>query len=166
MYYFLNNYQQSTCLALQQKKGKAYGVVRFNCDDDRLEMQWIKKDSFNPNFQGAFYICQSSNDEMTCLSDDSQNLNSVGNSFVPLSMNSYADGRRVTSKFRYQNWKLNPKTNQIVNLETRLCLTSLDSKPLSNTSTVRLLSAGVRSCTKGANVNIQQKWYLEPVPKC
>ena len=173
LYYLKNNYhQQSTCLALEQKMSEAHRVVRYDCDDDRLAMQWIKKESSNINFQGAFHICQSLNDEMICLSDVPQNLNREGKSFVPLGIKTYNDGQLTADrsnnplKSRYQQWRLNTKTNQIINFETRLCLTSLDSKPLFNTSTVWLFAAGVRSCTKGINVNMQQQWFLDPIPNC
>ena len=52
-----NNYQQiTTCLALEQQKGKSHRVVQFNCDDDSSAMKWIKQESTNKNFQGAFHI--------------------------------------------------------------------------------------------------------------
>jgi len=152
-----NNYQQiTTCLALEQQKGKSHRVVRFNCDDDSSAMKWIKQESTNKNFQGAFHICQSLNDKMTCLSDVPQNLNNDGNSMVSVVLNSYVAGHTGIES-RYQQWRLNPKTNQIVNVETRLCLTSFDFK----------LNAGTRTCTKGSSsLTMQQQWYFDPIPIC
>ena len=163
LYHLKNNYKQSTCLASEPKTSKILRVVRFKCDDNRLEMQWIKQESTGTNIKDAFHICQSLNDKITCLSDSPKNLNNAGNSFVPLGISSYMKSIMLASK--YQQWRLNTKTNQIVNLQTRLCLISFDSKSLSNTSVVTLLS-GVDVCNAKSEVTMEQKWSLNPLPKC
>ena len=152
---------KTTCLGIKQQKGKAHSVVQFNCDSNLSEMQWIKWVSKQADFliYDAFHICQSL-DQMTCLSiyQDSQN----GNNIVQVA--SYLDDGYTFTK--YQQWRLNPKTNQLVNVGTGTCLTSFDSKPLSNTLADRLLPVGLTICTRGATVTMKQKWVFTPLPKC
>ncbi len=152
---------KTTCLGIKQQKGKAHSVVQFNCDSNRSEMQWIKRVSKQADFliYDAFHICQSL-DQMTCLSiyQDSQNGNNIVN------VASYLDDEYTITK--YQQWRLNPKTNQLVNVGTGTCLTSFDSKPDANTFPGSFLATGTEPCAKGANIAVQQKWVFDPLPKC
>ena len=122
-------------------------------------MQWIKLESSNKNFQGAFHICQNLNAKNECCLSVSKKSN--GDFILTLNSHIRADQRNSN----YQQWRLNPKTNQLVNLQTRLCLISFDSKSLSNTSAVKLLS-GVDVCNAKSEVKMEQKWSLDPLPKC
>ena len=121
-------------------------------------MHWIKRVSYHDLRlnAGAFHICHSL-DETTCLSV-SQNSKSE-NYFVNL--NSFIDDG--TRFLRHQQWRLNPKTNQIVK-RNGLCLTSFDSKPLSNNVTA-MFPVGARPCKKGTSVTMEQKWFFGPLSK-
>lgn len=114
-YHLRNTNKHSSCLALEQKNGKALRVVRFNCNDNSLEMQWIKLESSNKNYQGAFHICQSLNAKTQCLS-----VSKKSNGNFILTLNLYINAGQRNSN--YQIWRLHPITNQLVNIETRLCL--------------------------------------------
>lgn len=124
-------------------------------------MQWVKFESRNKNFQGAFHICQDLNAKTECLAV-SKNVKSIGNYILTLNSYIFAPGQPNPN---YQQWRLHPKTYQLINVETGLCLISFDSKSLSNTSAVKLLS-GVDVCNAKSEVTMEQKWSLEPLPKC
>lgn len=160
-YYLQNNEKHATCLALEHKGG-TYRVVRLNCNsNDRSEMQWIKRVSYYDTLivGDTFRLCSSSN-EMKCLSVSHI---STSKDYIVNVKSFLDDGSTI---MRYQQWRQNPKTNQLVNVQTGMCLTSSDSKPLSYTSTDRLLTVGSKICTRGANVTMNQKWFFTPLPKC
>lgn len=123
-------------------------------------MRWIKRVSkYDLQINGAFHICHSLV-ETTCLStaQNSKNGNNVVNVESYLENGSKFDG--------YQQWRLNPQTNQLVNVHTKMCLTSFDSEPLSNTLAGSFLAVQLETCTKKKDIAVQQKWIFDLLPKC
>lgn len=138
--------------------GNSRRVVGVNCDKEGSEDQWIKRvsDMYDKSLPGdAFRFCQSLN-IIACLS---VSTNSAYDSYTVTVEDYIHDGGGF---LRHQQWRVHPKTNQLVNVQTGMCLTSFDS----NTSADRLLAVGLKTCTKGEKVTMQQKWFLIPLLKC
>lgn len=157
VYHIKNNHgQEPTCLATKQKSGKAHRVITFSCDSNHPGMYWLKRVSHHGSLiNGAFQICRGL-DKTLCLSIDAKNFEN-GNHIV--NVDSYSDNGSELEF--YQQWRQNPKTNQLVNVKNGMCLTSFDTF-----DSVSFLSVGVETCTRGPNITVQQKWTFDQLPKC
>jgi len=163
-YHLKNNEEPPTCLALEQQWGIAHRVVRVNCDSNRQseEILWIKRVSHDDTqiVGDAFRLCHSKLYETACLSA----FKSSESESYTVNVEAYLN--RGDNVIRYQQWRQNPKTNQLVNVQTGTCLTKFNSKLHSNTLDGRLLAVGLQTCTRGANITMKQKWFFTPLPKC
>lgn len=139
------------------KKNKYHRLAWFNCDNQHLEIQWMKWISQSYVIDPAFHICHK-RDQTACLTVSS-NLN-AGKWIVNLDL--FTNNPLNITK---QQWKIKTKTNQLANPDTKLCLTIHDSEPLFNTSIAGPL-VRVHSCKKRPNILMQQNWYVNPIFAC
>ncbi len=149
--------EQITCLGIKMQKNKNHRLAWFNCDNQPLEIQWMKWIPQSYVIDPAFHICHKQ-DQSACLTISS-NLN-AGKWIVNLDLFTN-NPLNITT----QQWKIKTKTDQLVNPDSKLCLTSYDAESLFNTSIAGPL-VRVDSCKKRPNIPMQQKWYLNPIFAC